>query len=352
MCKKIIALFATVILIFNVIFPSVVRADNKVEKYDGNSSSGFGDMTFGGDSNDERKKSFQTTIDRGAATVGGGTAGYSISDDTTSSLLKNLVKFLNIVPTCVRFVITLLTNDSDPTYVDDVKYGTGFSIQKTVFGKIRMFDVNFLHREENEDKLAAAVKNQIAKFYYITRNISIGLMLLVLLYTAIRMMISTIASDIAKYKTMIKDWVVGLIILMILQYIMVGILHLGTLATNLSEEIMTSMIEDEDEYKIEERMLEQGTQSTGKGWSIVIPTLVYWLLTYYQLKFFLMYFRRLMTMAFLVTIAPFITVSYAIDKARRRRGTSIKNMAFRICNGGYDTTFASFYIYSIHADCF
>lgn len=327
MYKRVIALFATVIIIFNVIFPNIVRAE-QVTKYENTKSSSFSDMKFDGSDNNERKKSFQSTTDRGAANVGGGTAGYNISDDTTGSILKNLVKFLNIVPTCVRFVITLLTSDSDPSYVDNEKYGKSFSIQKTVFGKIRMLDVNFLHRDANEDALAAAIKNQVAKFYYITRNISIGLMLLVLLYTAIRMMLSTIASDIAKYKTMIKDWVVGLIILLTLQYMMIGILHLGTIATNLSENIMTSMIEDDDEYQIEEKMLQEGTQSTGKGWSLIIPTLVYWLLTYYQLKFFLMYFRRLMTMAFLVTIAPFVTVSYALDKARRWRSPGFKNMAF------------------------
>lgn len=330
MCKKIIALFATVILIFNVIFPSVVRAEKVWEgnsnpgSYEKNKtygeSSGFNDMQMG--SQDEAME----TLDGGRAKVGDDNnyAGYDISDDSVNSLLKNLVKFFNVIPSLIRGALTIVTYDSDPTYVDDEKYGETYSIQKTVFGKIRMFDVNFLHREENEDALSKVIKDQVAKFYYITRNISIGLLLIVLIYTGIRMALATIASEIAKYKTLLKDWIVALVILMTLQYFMVAIIKLGEIASNICETIMCELIEDDDEYRIEEKILEQSTTVGKKGWSIIVPTIIYWLLTWYQLKFFLMYCRRLMMMAFLVAIAPFITVSYSIDKAGDGQAQALK----------------------------
>ena len=320
MIKKLVSLFSTIILIFSVIFPIISNAEDIGE---------FGEKTnfndFGFDNADEAQK----VLNDGKAEIGntGKVSGYDISDDTVNSLLKNAVKFFNIVPTLVRGALTIVTHeerDDDPAYLDDYEYGKEFTIQRTVFGKIRLFDVNFLHRDADEDPLSGAIKNQIAKFYYITRNISIGFMLLVLIYTGIRMALSTIASQTAKYKTMLKDWIVALIILMTMQYFMAIILHVGTITTNLCQNVLDSVVDDSDEYKIEEKMLDQAIDSTNKGWSLVIPTLLYWILTYYQVKFFLMYLARLITMAFLVTIAPFVTVSYSLDKAGDGQAQALK----------------------------
>ena len=321
MCKKIIALFATVILIFNVIFPKIAKASDSAFS-DGSS---YGEATKASDMQVESQDKAMSIVDGGSSQIGsGGSSSWNVPDDSSSSLVKNLIKIFNIVPSGVRLLLSILTYDDDSSYVDDVKYGEAFSIEKTVFGKIRMFDVNFLYRYANEDPLSGAIKDQVAKYFYITRNISIGLMLLLLLYTGIRMAMTTIASDIAKYKTMIKDWVVSIIILFTLQYFMSAVLWVGNQAMGICETVMTEMITDDDEYKIEESLFEQATQSTSKGWSLVIPTILYWLLTYYQVKFFLMYMRRLGMMAFLVTIAPFITVSYALDKAGDGQAQALK----------------------------
>lgn len=312
MYKKIIALFSTVIIIFNVIFPSVVRAANQDPM-----SGAYGQSTTASDMQINDQNALMKSVDGGSSNVGNGTGSWDVPDDSASSLVKNLIKFLNVFPSFMRLLLTILTYDENQS-IEDAKYGKAFSIEKTVFGKIKMFDINFLYRETNEDPVSGALKDQVAKYFYITRNISIGLMLLLLIYTGLRMAMVTIASDIAKYKTMIKDWVVSIIILFTLQYFMSGILWIGNQASKICENVMTSMISDDDEYQIETSIFEQATLSTSKGWSLVIPSIIYWLLTYYQIKFFLMYMRRLAMMAFLVTIAPFITVSYALDKARRR----------------------------------
>ena len=320
MIKKLVALFSTMILMFSVVFPIISKADD---------SGTFGEKTNFNDFGFENADEAQKVLNDGKAEIGdtGKVSGFDISDDTVNSLLKNAIKIFNIVPTLVRGALTILTydeRDTDPAYIDDYGFGTEFTIQRTVFGKIRLFDVNFLHRDADEPAISGAIKNQVAKFYYITRNISIGFMLLVLIYTGIRIAMSTLASQIAKYKTMLKDWIVALIILMTMQYFMAIILHVGTITTNLCQNVLDSIVDDSDEYKIEEKMLNQAMDSTNKGWSLVIPTLLYWILTYYQVKFLLMYFSRLVTMAFLVTIAPFVTVSYSLDKAGDGQAQALK----------------------------
>ena len=50
-------------------------------------------------------------------------------------------------------------------------------------------------------------------------------------------------------------------------------------------------------------------------WSILLYFITYVIIVGYEVYFFLKYFKRLLTMGFLVIIAPLITVTYPIDKA-------------------------------------
>ena len=311
MIKRLLAIFSTAIIIMGIIFPIIVNAENGIGEP-------YGVHENMNDTSNVSQEDFISATENGSVKYGNGEAPIDISGDSMNSLIKNSVKIFNILPSFARVVLTIMTNDTDSTYVDTEKYGEGFSIQKTVFGKIRLFDVNFLKRDDDEDAIQKMSKDIIAELYFILRNISIALMLLVLIYTGLRLALSTLASSAAKYKTMLKNWLVSIIILFTLQYFMVLIIELGNIASNLCETILTDMVQDDDEYRIEERLLDQASTSSKKGWSIVIPTILYWLLTYYQIKFFMIYMRRLFTMAFLVTIAPLITVSYSIDKAGGR----------------------------------
>lgn len=72
----------------------------------------------------------------------------------------------------------------------------------------------------SKQNTAVEVQGTISKWYNALRNICLVLMMSVLLYVAIRMMLSSIAADKAKYKQMLTDWLVrnGIIILFTLCY--------------------------------------------------------------------------------------------------------------------------------------
>ena len=59
----------------------------------------------------------------------------------------------------------------------------------------------------NNQPITLQLKPTIAKWYYTLRNLAIVLMLLELVYIGIRVMLCSIASEKAKYKNMLKDWV-------------------------------------------------------------------------------------------------------------------------------------------------
>ena len=97
-------------------------------------------------------------------------------------------------------------------------------------GEIPLFDVNFFdpdtdYYETSKDTgyyaLSYSLSGVVSKWYYILLRIGIVAMLSVLVYIGIRILISSAASDKAKYKQMLGDWLIGLILLFTLHYIMI-----------------------------------------------------------------------------------------------------------------------------------
>ena len=81
--------------------------------------------------------------------------------------------------------------------------------------------------EEGGVSIILMLKESVAKWYYVFREISIIVMLLVFIYLGIMMAISSIASDKAKYKTMLLDWFVGFSLVFFIHYYMLGIISIN-----------------------------------------------------------------------------------------------------------------------------
>ncbi len=73
-----------------------------------------------------------------------------------------------------------------------------------------------------------AFSNSIRNVYVIVRNLTIAIQLGILLYVGIRMAISTVAEEKVKYKKMMIDWTIGIVLVFVIHYIMI----LATFATN------------------------------------------------------------------------------------------------------------------------
>ena len=77
--------------------------------------------------------------------------------------------------------------------------------------------------------------------------------------------------------------------------------------------------------KIEEDLLGKASNSSVTVISsYLIATLVYWILVFYQLKFFLDVCKRLFATGFLIVISPLVLVQYAFDKAGDGEASSFK----------------------------
>ncbi len=302
MLKKIFVIILIFLSANNIFLPNNIFAT-----YDGIGETTLEDITI--DYNTYKEDS-----ESGSSKVGNNSEKkpYKIKESTMNSLIKNLVKFGNIIPSMTRVFMTIVAKIGNTSSTDSYD-SKGFSIQKLVFNKIPIFDINFFQTNSNDSDIQENLKIAISKFYYLLRTIAIVGSLLILIYSGIRIALSSIAMEKAKYKNMIIGWLEGFIILMLLPIIMIAILKISGLLLDLCESIMTSIC-GQDVLTLEDNLFDQATTSTEKGFSLIIPTIMYWMLTFYQLKFFIMYGKRLFNTAFLITISPLVIIQNMFDK--------------------------------------
>ena len=72
----------------------------------------------------------------------------------------------------------------------------------------------------------------MATFFVVLRNIALVINLLILIYSAIRMAISSVADEKAKYKKMCIDWLVSFVLIMTIQIIMAVAIEIMKILNN------------------------------------------------------------------------------------------------------------------------
>lgn len=205
-----------------------------------------------------------------------------------------------------------------------IKYGP----EQIFSNKVPGLDANFINPtdwgndEQNEKSVAKQLQQIIASWYNALRNLVVVGLLSILVYIGIRMMITSIASDKAKYKQMFMDWLIALCLVFFLHYVMSFTMTVTQMITDgiAGSTNIKVTIEDKD---ITDGKIEYVTNLTGLCRLKVeyndffprgIHLILYIALVIYTVKFTLKYIERTITMAFLTLMAPLVTLTYPIDK--------------------------------------
>lgn len=214
-------------------------------------------------------------------------------------------------------------------------------------------------RAVQAEPIANSLKPTIAKWYYSIRNLAVVCMLLELVYIGIRIMLCSIASEKAKYKNMLKDWIVAICLIFVMHYIMAFansvvdafVKLVNTLTEDkyytvyindpLPEKALENKIKDtlsdgstsisnidfhrsEDDQNVivwnagnlmglaRVQAQLQGDEVPGV-WYIGY-TIAFVVLVMYTVFFLFTYLRRIVYLAFLTLIAPMVAFTYPIDK--------------------------------------
>lgn len=239
--------------------------------------------------------------------------------------------------------------------------------------QIPLLDVNIINPKkytyEDEDgkkqevkSTAAILQSTISAWYRVLKDIATVLLLSVLVYIGIRIVISSVASDKAKYKKMLIDWIVGLCLLFTVHYIMSFAFTITDkfveLLASTNEAITIESAKDDvdlSDYKIGDKKevierynidddgkyvsdkLSWRTNFVGyvrfyaqtniKSMSVALRfayTLMYLILVIYTYMFLFQYIKRFMYIVFLTLMAPIMAVLYPIQKASGKTPSTTK----------------------------
>lgn len=316
MKKKLAAFILILIFLINTAIPNNIYATTDT-----------GNFT---DVQNHQAESGEDTVDKvfeeQKATVspdGGSSRDESLGETQSSSNLiaGALGSLFSLLPKTINGIITLVVNSTQPNTKDangELKYPklsntNRFTIEDLVMGKYYLFDINFVDYNATSTNPVDLVKQSVAKWYFSLRNVAIVGNLLLLVYLGIQMAVSTVASQQAKYKKMFFNWLASFVLIFLMHYVLLFLFELQdvilsligslTIGEGFEEEIMNNT---------------WNTYANAKGWNGVVYVIEIFILTYYQIKFFIVYFKRFLTVGFLFVISPLITVADAIYSVNSR----------------------------------
>lgn len=175
------------------------------------------------------------------------------------------------------------------------------------FNRIPILDVNFFNLT-GVSGTVLTFRTAVAGWYYTMRLIASMALAVILIYIGIRMAISTIASEKAMYKKMLVDWVTSLALLFLLHYIMIF-----TFACN--EALVNALYDICEDTDLTGFIGQLTLQAIGIDMAGAMAALIlYGIIIYQTFSFIFAYVKRMLTVGFLIMIAPLITITYSIDK--------------------------------------
>ena len=215
-----------------------------------------------------------------------------------------------------------------------------YSPEQIFTGSVSGLDVNFINPKDKDldgdgvgdwgtttdkegntiiDSSAGRLQRTIANWYVALRNLSAVALLSILVYIGIRIIISSTASDKAKYKQFLADWLVALFILFFMHYIMAFTLTMVDSVTNAinpggSSSVYIKIEGKSDAYKTNLLGAARFKTQYKDGGSKLAFFIMYIALVIYTFVFTWVYLKRLLMMAFLTLISPLVALTYPIDK--------------------------------------
>ena len=197
--------------------------------------------------------------------------------------------------------------------------GSSFTIESILFNQVKdgnkvgILSVDFFDStKDNNSEANNAIQENIAMWYVSIRNLSITILVIIALYIAIRMLLSTTADGKAQYKTILLYWVQSLALIFVLHYIMIGIIAINDglvkAIYNAGKDVMPKENVDITNTILKNAVLDPRFTI---GWANAVAFCV---LMFITMMFFLLYLKRMLNAAFLIIIAPLITITYSIDK--------------------------------------
>ncbi len=309
--KKTIAIILSILMVLNIYNPTVKASDI-------GSSETITEMQ-----NAQTQENFNSIIEDGTVTTYGDETNGNPTVESTSNWLDGVTSFIQ----SLLIIFPILANN----ILSLIAYGNTtevFTIQKLLSNEYGLFDINFFKLESDNVRHAEVInkiKSSVSIWYVAIRNVSAVGIAIVLVYVAIRMAISTVADEKAKYKKMLVFWLESVILLFLLHYFILIALNIADAINGVMIKAMNNL--SNGSVGIEEQLINnvfKNLNSVKGATNTVIYLITYTMLVYYEIKFMVIYLSRVFRVGFYIVIAPFVCLTYPIDKLGDARAQAFK----------------------------
>ncbi len=194
------------------------------------------------------------------------------------------------------------------------------TIDTMLFNEEPLVDINFFNdsqavkeiKEKNPKAFIIQIREGIKTWYYVLRNIAIMVMVIVLMYVAIRMflnMYTESAENKARYKEMMIAWIKALSTLIIMHIIIYTVIAFNTDIIETIKDV--AHIDDPRLQNLNVILLERALDIR---LSISFPaTILYVMVTCLTIQYFFVYLKRFILILILIISGPFIIVKTAYE---------------------------------------
>ncbi len=200
-----------------------------------------------------------------------------------------------------------------------------YTVEDVIFNRIPIFDANVFSstaggEKVTEDSPAGVIRDVVANWYVAVRNIVAVFLMIMFIYTAIRMAIATVAQDKANYKQYLIGWLKSVILLFVINYILMIILNLnGTLVGMFSGD-------SSQENLIYETIR---TRAYDIRFSVgVTGAIMYITLIFMFVRFIWVYGKRFFTVIILTIMSPIIVGKYSFESASGKKSVAFSKFMY------------------------
>ena len=165
------------------------------------------------------------------------------------------------------------------------------------------------------------LKQTVASWYVFIKYFCIAIMFIVFLALGIKAAISNVATDKSNFKEMLIYWIIGMILLFMLEDIIYGIIHV--------EQRIVSSLQDIGQTIVGDSTSDQQTSlyesARTKAYEIkfssgMLGLFMYIVLVYYTFKFFIVYVKRYLNVMILILVSPIVVIMHTFRKAFQGKG--------------------------------
>lgn len=323
---KKISLVLLIVVLFNFIFCNLVYAEPNTTNTSANTAPSF------------NVSSMYQADQEGTVEINGYTKEISVTQSVVGAVLGILIAPVVLVTEIVSGLLGVISVGCG-YYHTDSDYGADkdktIKVSSIIFGEFLLFNATItkttssLNSEITPSELGKifdSVKERGVALFEIMRAVSMGIFVILILVTSIRLSVSNIAEDRAKLKGLIGDWFIGLMFALFVKYL---ILFCGIVIDMIMESIWLLRLTLEErnfrsfEFIIYENIFQVLVESGGM--QFFAYSILYILLSVVTFKFFFTYVFRVFKILFLVIISPIVAVIYTLQRAGEKGENAIAN---------------------------